>query len=79
VLFEHASHLGCIPDVAVDEHDPSVLERLGEVEQASGVGQLVDDDDAVSSVRERVSNQVRPDKPGAAGNEERYTAAPSGY
>ena len=41
-----------------------------EVQQAAGVGQLVDDDDAIGGVRERVVNEIGADEPGAAGDEE---------
>ena len=48
----------------------SVSGRL-EVQQAARVGQLVDDDDAVGGVVERVLDEVGADEAGAAGDEER--------
>src|SRR5206468_11788367 len=41
------------------------------VQQTSGVGQLVDDDEAIGGVVERVVNEVGADEAGAAGDQER--------
>ena len=55
---------------ARDEGDARILQGPFEVQQAAGVGQLVDDDEAVGGVVERVLDEVRPDEARAAGDEE---------
>ena len=54
--------------------DARIVERPLEVQQAAGVGQLVDDDEAVGGVREGVVDEIGADEPGAAGDEERSTS-----
>ena len=67
-LFEDARHRRAIGDVAADERDARVLQRAFKIEQAAGIGQLVDDDEAISGVRERVVNEVGADKTSATGD-----------
>jgi hypothetical protein len=69
-----------VGDVGLHERDAAVRQRPLDVEQAAGVGELVDDDEPIVGVIERVMDEVRTDEAGAAGDEQRaYTAAPSGY
>jgi hypothetical protein len=72
VLGEHARHRLAIGDVAAHEGHPRVLQRRVEVQQAAGVGQLVDDNETIGGVRERVVNEIRADESGSAGNQERH-------
>ena len=69
---EHARHDVAIGDVALDERHARILQRPLEIQQAAGVRQLVDDDDAMGRVIERVLNEVRADEAGAAGDEKRH-------
>ena len=63
VLPKDALHLRAVADIGVDEDDTWIVKDPFEFAQASGVGQLVDDDDAVGSVLDRVMNEVGPIKP----------------
>jgi hypothetical protein len=59
-----------IGDVGLHERDARILQRRLEIQQAARVGQLVDDDDAIGSVVERVLNEVGADETRAAGDEQ---------
>jgi hypothetical protein len=77
---KHACHPVAIGDIAANERDPRVAQRTLQVEQAAGVGQLVDNDQPIGGVGEGVADEIRADEPRAAGDEKNsYTAAPSGY
>jgi hypothetical protein len=77
---KHAGHPVAIGNIAANERDPRIAQRTLQVEQASGVGQLVENDQPIGGVGEGVANEIRADKPRAAGDEKNsYTAAPSGY
>ena len=71
VLGEDARHRRAIGDVGLDEGDARIVQRALETEQAAGVGQLVDDDEAIGGVGERVVNEIGADEAGAAGDEKR--------
>ena len=60
-----------IGDVGLDESDARILNGPVEVQQAAGVGQLVDDDEAIGGVSERVVNEIGADEAGSARDEER--------
>jgi hypothetical protein len=77
---KHAGHPVAIGDIAADERHPRIAERTLQVEQAAGVGQLVENDQPIGGVGEGVADEIRADEPGAASDEKNsYTAAPSGY
>jgi len=69
VVLEDARHRRLIGDVGLDERHARRADGPLEVEQAAGVGQFVDDDEAVGGVRERVMNQVGADEPGSPRDE----------
>ena len=68
-LAKHLRHRAAIGDVRLHEGHPRVFQGGLEVQQAAGVGQLVDDHQAVVGVIEQVLNQIGPDETGAAGDE----------
>jgi hypothetical protein len=68
VRREHARDRGRICDVGLDERDARTLQRAGKVQQATGVGQLVDDDEVMGRVVQGVLDQVRADEAGSACN-----------
>ena len=70
LLGEYASHHGPIGNIRPHEADAGIFERLFEVQQAARVGELVDDDETVGGVNERVLDEVRPDETCATGDEE---------
>jgi hypothetical protein len=75
-----AGHPVAIGNIAANERDARIAQRTLQVEQASGVGQLVENDQPIGGVGEGVANEIRADEPRAAGDEKNsYTAAPSGY
>ena len=77
---KHAGHPFAIGNIGADERDPRIAQRTLEVEQASGVGQLIENDQPIGGVAEGVANEIRADEPRASGDEKSsYTAAPSGY
>ena len=79
---EHARHRDAIGDVAVHEDHARILQRPFEIEQVTRVGELVDDDEPLRAVLERMADEIRADEAGATRDEEgaqSYTAAPSGY
>ena len=70
VLVEDSGHRRRIGDVGFDECDTRILERALEVEQAACVRQLVNDDETIARVCEGVADEIRSDKPRAAGDEQ---------
>jgi hypothetical protein len=77
---EHAGHRFAIGNIRADERDPRIAQRALQAEQASGVGQLVENDQLIAGMAEGVTDEIRADEPRAACDEKRsYTAAPSGY
>ena len=54
---EHTRHRLAIADVCLNERDARVRQRLLQVQQAARVRQLVDDDDAIRRVVERVAER----------------------
>ena len=64
-------HRRGVADVALHEHDARIVERAVQVQQVAGVGQLVEDDEAIGGVRERVVHEIGADEAGAAGDEQR--------
>src|SRR5262245_18312359 len=80
VAGENVGDRGRIGDVGLHERDATARQRLLDAEQAAVVGELVDDDEPISGMIERLLDEVRSDEPGAPGDEQgAYTAAPSGY
>ncbi len=67
---EDARHRIRVGDVRLHKHDATIADGPLEIEQASGVSQLVDDDEAVGSARERVVNKVGADETGSSRDEE---------
>jgi hypothetical protein len=77
---KHAGHSLALGNIGADERDPRIAQRTLQAEQASGVGQLVENDQPIGGVVQGVANEIRADEPRAAGDEKSsYTAAPSGY
>jgi hypothetical protein len=77
---KQADHPVAIGDIAANEGDPRIAQRTLQIQQASGVGQLVENDQPLGGVGEGVANEIRADESRAAGDEKSsYTAAPSGY
>ncbi len=58
-----------IGDVGLHERHARVVQRAVEIQQAAGIRQLVEDDEAVGGVCERVVNEIGADEPGSAGDE----------
>ena len=71
VLTEHPRHCGLVRDVLLHERQSAVVDDVGEIEQASRVGELVDDDDAIRGVAKGVSDEIRTNESRAAGDEQR--------
>ena len=61
-------HGGSIRDVRLHEGHARIFQRPRQIEEAAGVGELVDDNDAVGGMIERVLDEVRADEPGSAGD-----------
>ncbi len=72
VLGEDPAHLVAVGDVALDEGQARVVEDVGEVLQAAGVGELVEDDDPGLGLGEGEPDEVAADESGAAGDEEGF-------
>ena len=66
---ERLVHGVTVCDVSLDESDAWVVEHTGQVQQASRVRELVDNDDFRWPARKNVTNEVRPDESGSAGDE----------
>ena len=74
VLGEDAAHVGAVGDVPLDEGQAGVVEHVGQVLQAAGVGELVEDDDAGAGLGEGEPHEVAADEAGAAGDEQGFHA-----
>jgi hypothetical protein len=71
---EELPHRRLVGDIGVDEADPGRIEHAFEAEQAARVGKLVDDDQTIVRVREKVPRQVAADEPGTPGNDKGHRA-----
>ncbi len=69
MLGKNLRHRVAVGDIRPHERDARILQRRFEIQQAASVGQLVDDDEAIDGVLERVLNEVGADEPGATGDE----------
>ena len=69
MLAEDAADRVTVRNVCADERDSRILQNVVEVQQAAGVRQLVDNDDAIGAVRECVVDEVRADEAGSAGDQ----------
>ena len=76
MLGKEALDERAIADVAVHEHVLGRVARRRERVEIAGVGQLVEIDDALAVLRERLEHEVRADETGAAGDEECFHALP---
>jgi hypothetical protein len=48
-----------------------MVEHPGEVRPTAGIGELIDDDETIRGVVQRLPYEVRPDEAGSAGDEQR--------
>ena len=69
VVREHLRHRVVVGDVRAYERDARILQRRFEIQQAARVRQLVDNNQAIGGVLERVVNEVGADEPGATRDE----------
>ena len=58
-----------VGDVGVDEPAAAVVDQVGDVLAIAGVGEGVEDRHRVVGGRQDVTDVVRPDEPGGAGDE----------
>src|SRR5262245_36587935 len=85
MVSKQPGHGRPVGDIRADDRDTSVFTRSLELQQTAGIGQLVDDDEAIVGVIEDVMDEIRSDETGAPGEQKsrhgsaRQTAAPSGY
>ena len=62
MVAEQPGHGRPVGDVRLGERHTCVFERPLEIQQTAGVGQLVDDDEAIGGVIEDVVNEVGSDE-----------------
>ena len=61
-----------VGDVRLDKRHTAVGERPLQIEEAPGIRQFVDDHEAMGGVFERVMNQIGPDEPSSASDQESH-------
>ena len=68
--LDHAAHLGRIDDVGADERIAGAVRYRRQRFEVAGIGELVDDQNGVAAVADRMADHCRADEAGTAGDED---------